>query len=307
MTVPLAPGTVSLGLHPVARSAAEAVDDLRRDAEAAQAAGFDGVTISEHHAGAPGYFANPLLVSATLLAALRTIWVAACPVVLPLRHISGVLEDVAFLRAAFPGRFAVGVAPGWAGDDFALFDVPEQHRRAVFEKQLAVLTAVRDGQHSPAASRLLKDPLVALLASDFPVAVSAAGSLTAVRRAARAGLGLLLSQYMGVVELRRMVQDYRIAGGTGPIVLIRRFWIGTDVPQALVRMMSEQGAWVSRDSSVLLHGDGSLVSAQLRDMMDRTGVDAINMRVQFPGLTRALYEAQVARFGSEVLPGVRGG
>jgi alkanesulfonate monooxygenase SsuD/methylene tetrahydromethanopterin reductase-like flavin-dependent oxidoreductase (luciferase family) len=298
MSIPFAAGSVSLGLHPASDSPAT----LLHEAGLAAAAGFDGVSISEHHAGAAGYFPNPLLVAATLLSTVERAWVAACPVVLPLRPVASVVEDVAYLCAAFPGRFGLGIAPGWAGDDFALFDVPAAERRQRFEAQLATLVTVRDGD-GPALLR--KDPLVAGLR--FPPTVSAAGSRTAAMRAGQARVGMILSQFMSPPELRRLIDVYRAAGGPGPVVLIRRVWLGSELPDGLIALMSPQGAWVAGGTSQLVSGSTGAIADRLRSVLDASGADALNLRVHFPGLSTADYASQVGSLGNKVLPEVRNG
>jgi alkanesulfonate monooxygenase SsuD/methylene tetrahydromethanopterin reductase-like flavin-dependent oxidoreductase (luciferase family) len=298
MSIPFAAGSVSLGLHPTSDSPAA----LLHEARLAVAAGFDGVSISEHHAGAGGYFPNPLLVAATLLSTVEHVWVAACPVVLPLRPVASVVEDVAYLCAAFPDRFGLGVAPGWAGDDFALFDIPAEERRQRFEAQLATLVAVRDGD---GPTLLRKDPLVAGLR--FPPTVSAAGSATAARRAARARVGMILSQFMAPPELRRLIDLYRGAGGPGPVVLIRRVWIGSELPDGLIALMSPQGAWVAGGTSQLASGSTGAIADRLRSVLDASGADALNLRVHFPGLSTADYATQARLLGEKVLSEVRNG
>jgi len=58
---PFAPGSVSLRLYPHNDlPAGEVVEELRRQARAAESAGFDGVMVSEHHGGFAGYLPNPI-------------------------------------------------------------------------------------------------------------------------------------------------------------------------------------------------------------------------------------------------------
>ena len=69
---------------------------------------------SEHHGGFAGYSPNPLQVTGWLLEAMRTGWCAPCPMLLPLRPVALVAEEVAWLAARFPGRVAVGRRAGRA-------------------------------------------------------------------------------------------------------------------------------------------------------------------------------------------------
>src|SRR5216117_2708573 len=80
--------SLSLGLHPVSTlDASQQVDHLIAQATAAEEAGFDGVTVSEHHAGFPGYLPQPLLATHWLLGATRRIWSGPAPTLLGLRTV----------------------------------------------------------------------------------------------------------------------------------------------------------------------------------------------------------------------------
>src|SRR5262249_23103136 len=52
------------------------------------------------------------------------------------------------------------------------------------------------------------------------------GSVTAARRATRAGAGLLFDSLVTPVRVRQLVDAYRSDGGRGPCVLVRRAWLG---------------------------------------------------------------------------------
>ncbi len=59
---------------------------------------------SEHHGGFAGYLPNPLQMTSFILEAHPTGWAAACPLLLPLRPIAQLAEEVAWLAARHPGR-----------------------------------------------------------------------------------------------------------------------------------------------------------------------------------------------------------
>ena len=66
---PFAPASVSVGLHPpVGGSPAAQAADVLESGALAEEVGFDGVTMSEHHNGFPGYLPQPLLMCGLVLA-----------------------------------------------------------------------------------------------------------------------------------------------------------------------------------------------------------------------------------------------
>ena len=123
MNAPLARGSVSLRLYPhLDRDAVDIVAELCAQAALAAAHGFDGVMTSEHHGGFAGYLPNPLQAAGWCLDTMEAGWAAACPLLLPLRPVALVAEEVAWLAARFPGRVGVGVAVGALPVDFEIMD-----------------------------------------------------------------------------------------------------------------------------------------------------------------------------------------
>ena len=109
---PLHNGSVSLRLYPCQGTAPEQINELRSEAVIAESVGYDGVMVSEHHAGFPGYLPNPLQLASFLLAETKSIWVAPCPLLLPLKAKALIAEEIAWLSSAFPERLGVGFAAG---------------------------------------------------------------------------------------------------------------------------------------------------------------------------------------------------
>ncbi len=111
-----------------------------------------------------------------------------------------------------------------------------------------------------------------------------------------------------------MVGVYREAGGPGPVVLVRRAWIGGAPPlelekarDALVREtvpVYKRDAWLSPEE-MIINGESHEVADQLADVMDQTGADALNLRVHVPGLHPAAVVDQIGLL-RDVLPQLRG-
>ena len=56
----LGAGSVSLRLYASEGTSVDQVNQMRAEAQLAEDIGYDGVMVSEHHAGFPGYLPNPL-------------------------------------------------------------------------------------------------------------------------------------------------------------------------------------------------------------------------------------------------------
>jgi alkanesulfonate monooxygenase SsuD/methylene tetrahydromethanopterin reductase-like flavin-dependent oxidoreductase (luciferase family) len=295
---PLSPGSVSLRLYPHAElEATEAVDRLLAQGRSASTAGFDGVMTSEHHGGFGGYLPNPIQAAGWLLDTMPTGWAAPCPLLLPLRPTALVVEELAWLAVRFPGRVGVGVAAGSLDDDFAIMEQTKEGLVERFEQGLATLSAALGGTDP---GQLTGDAAVARC-RDHPVpVVSAAMSGTAVRRAARLGAGLLIESLSTPDRVRLLVAGYRQAGGVGPVVLIRRAWVGPaptphfDRQLSVYRGYAEAGAQSHWGGDELVTADGAEeVAERLADMVTASGADALNLRIHSPGIGPEAVDAQI--------------
>src|SRR4051812_12199552 len=100
MNAPFARGSISIGLHPpTSLPAAEQVGVLLQWARTAETAGFDGVTLSEHHAGFPGYMPAPIMGAGWILEHTERVWAGPAAMVLGLRNPMLVAEELAWLAA----------------------------------------------------------------------------------------------------------------------------------------------------------------------------------------------------------------
>ncbi len=216
---------MSLRLYPhLDRDVREVVAELCAQAALAGAHGFDGVMTSEHHGGFAGYLPNPLQAAGWCLEAMGEGWAAACPLVLPLRPVALVAEEVAWLAARFPDRVGVGVAAGALPTDFEIMETDLDGLASRFDAGLQRLA--RALHHGDAGGPLANDPAIAACAARPIPMVSAASSVTGARRAARNGVGILLDSLTTTARARELTGAYRAAGGAEPCILIRRAWVG---------------------------------------------------------------------------------
>ena len=305
---PFGRGSVSIRLYPHNELAAESiVRELCAQAGRALRGGFDGVMTSEHHGGFAGYLAQPLQMATFVLEEHATGWVAAAPLLLPLRPTTLVAEEIAWLQARHRGRVGLGVAIGALPLDFEAAGVDPDGAVDSFKAELPRLVAMLRGEDlGPVAD----DPGLRAC-RDHPVPVlSAAVSLGAARRAARCGAGILLEGMSDASRLARVTRAFDEAGGTGSKVLIRRVWLGT-VPSDLVRRQravydgyAGSGSRFGADETVASE-DATEIFDRLVELVRTTGVDALNLRVQLPGMAPEAVRAQIDAVGSEVVDRVR--
>lgn len=304
---PLAAGSVSLRLYPHDLAPAEVVAELRAQARLAEDAGFDGVMTSEHHGGFANYLPNPLLAATWALEATEAAWAGPCPLLLPLRPATQVVEDLAWTAQRFPGRVGAGFAPGALPLDFEMAGVPFDEMRARFRVALPEVTAALAGR---ASGPLADDPAVAALAAAPIATASAAQGPVAARRAAAAGAGLLFDSIIALDRAREVSDAYREAGGTGPCILIRRTWVGETPSREVAAQMERfrraapdqaRAHWAA-DGGLVAGADPAAVAERLRDQLAAAGCDALNLRVFHAGTTPAEARHQIEALGNGVLP-----
>lgn len=309
-SVPFAAGSVSLRLYPHNELSAHAiVRELCEQAALALGLGFDGVMTSEHHGGFAGYMAQPLQMASFVLDSSTSGWAAAAPLLLPLRPTALVAEEVAWLRARHPGRVGLGVAAGALPLDFEVAGVSQADSVDSFKAELPRLVAMLRGE---GLAELEGDPALAACRNTPVPVVSAAVSVAAATRAARCGAGILMEGMSAPERLRRLTTAFEGAGGRGAKVLIRRVWLG----RVQSRLVADQRAVYESyaadanafgaDQTVAADEPGDLV-ARLLGAMDETGADALNLRVQLPGMEPAQVREQIQDIGSEVVGLLRAG
>jgi alkanesulfonate monooxygenase SsuD/methylene tetrahydromethanopterin reductase-like flavin-dependent oxidoreductase (luciferase family) len=307
---PFARGSVSLRIYPHNDLPAPAiVDEVREQAALGAERGFDGVMTSEHHGGFAGYLPNPLQVAGWCLEAMPSGWAAPCPMLLTLRPAALVAEEAAWLAARFPGRVGLGVAAGALTDDFEIMGLPIDDRAARFSNELAELAGLLNGSDP----RGLAGDAAIKACAEYPVpVVSAAMSNTAVRRAARHGVGILFDSLSTPERCRELSDTYRLARGAGPCILIRRAWVGEPPREGVARQLDTYRSYAPDAAQRHWEGEQLVTSASavevaagLADAARRADADALNIRVHVAGVTPEAAREQIVRLGDEVIPELR--
>ncbi|HWC36158.1 MAG TPA: LLM class flavin-dependent oxidoreductase [Mycobacteriales bacterium] len=297
-------GSVSLRLYPhLELSPAGIVEELLDQGRLAEAAGFDGLMVSEHHNAFAGYLPNPIQVAGWLLDVTDHAWAAPCPLLLPLRPAALVAEELAWLAARFPGRVGVGLAAGSLDADFAIAGTDKADLAARFAAGLTTVSQMLLGR-DPGA--LESDPAIAQCVGNPLPVVSAAMSPAACRRAATAGVGLLFDSLTTTERCRELVDGYRAAGGPGPVVLIRRVAPGAPPSERqndqlrLYRSYAAPPAIEHWGEDQLASGDAASIAQTLAAQATAVGADCLNLRVHAPGVEPAEVRSHIGAL-SEVV------
>jgi alkanesulfonate monooxygenase SsuD/methylene tetrahydromethanopterin reductase-like flavin-dependent oxidoreductase (luciferase family) len=307
-TEPFAADSISLRLYPHNElDAGGIIRELCDQAMLGLANGFDGIMTSEHHGGFAGYLPNPLQMSSFILEENQAGWVAPCPVILPLRPVAQLAEEVAWLDSRHPGRVGLGVAAGALPLDFEAMAVPFGEAVPLFKTGLPRIVDMLQGRNLG----VLEGDRALLGCASSPVPVlSTAASTAAARRAAGCGAGLLTEGMSSVKRLRSFCDAYDAAGGTGPKVIIRRVWIGEPKTQLMAdqRAVYQSYASDSRqapEDETIVATDPAELAERLYASCVEAGGDSINLRIHLPGITAAEARQQITELTGNVLPGLR--
>ncbi len=303
-SLPFGAGSVSLRLYPHNELPAEAiVRELSTQAGLALRSGFDGIMTSEHHGGFAGYLAQPLQVASFVLEENTNGWAAAAPLLLPLRSTALVAEEVAWLQARHRGRVGLGVAVGALPLDFQVAGVSQSEAVARFKSELPRLVAMLRGE---GLGDLERDPALLACRRDTVPVLSAAVSMAAAVRAARCRAGILMEGMSAPARLARLTRAFAEAGGTGSAVLIRRVWLGRVSTELVTRQRAVYDSYAGRGDTF---GDDETIAAEepaelverLAATITEVGADALNLRVQLPGLAPEEVREQITRIGTAVV------
>jgi alkanesulfonate monooxygenase SsuD/methylene tetrahydromethanopterin reductase-like flavin-dependent oxidoreductase (luciferase family) len=304
--IPYAPGSIALGIHALSTlPAGQQLEQAVLQAKMAESAGFDGVTLSEHHAGIDGYLPQPLQVCGYLLEETRRVWSGPTPTLLTMRNPHLLAEEIAWAAARYPGRFAAGFAAGYTPSDFEAVGLDNEGLATRFAENLSLLLAALGGE-----GLLGQDAAIAAFDPARTPLAAAVHSMSAARQVAGLGLGALLIGSGDLTgRVAKVLRAYEEAGGTGPRVWIRRVFVG-ELPQAAVEELDRAyGTWDKSSGGSLnefVHGSAEEVAARLLEELKAIGpTSSLNLRVHLPGMSPTSLLEQIDVLGSDVLPLVR--
>jgi alkanesulfonate monooxygenase SsuD/methylene tetrahydromethanopterin reductase-like flavin-dependent oxidoreductase (luciferase family) len=136
---------VAFGLFDWIDRASAPVNELFKERlqllEAADAAGFYGYHVAEHHATPLGMAPSPALFLAAAAQRTRHIRLGPLVYLLPLYHPLRLIEEICMLDQLSDGRLDLGVGRGVSPYELRYFGVDPGETRAIFNETLAALLA----------------------------------------------------------------------------------------------------------------------------------------------------------------------
>ncbi len=211
-----------------------------REAEAAEAAGFSGFFVGEHHQDKDGFLPSPFVVLAAIAARTQRIRVGTAVLLLPLHHPIRVAEDAATLDIVSGGRTVLGVGLGYQEADFRAAGIDRRERVPRFEESVDILRRAWTGEPIRHKGRAFEIDDVRVTPAPLQqpgIPIWVGGWVpAAVERAGRLGDALVLGPSFTLDENRALADRYRAAaeaaGRTPQLVLMRDAWVADSFEEA---------------------------------------------------------------------------
>jgi alkanesulfonate monooxygenase SsuD/methylene tetrahydromethanopterin reductase-like flavin-dependent oxidoreductase (luciferase family) len=319
--------------HPPEIAPGDAVRDHLEQVQVARDLGFASVFAGQHFLSHPFQMFQSVPLLARIAAEAGGMTVGTGILLLPLLNPVEVAENAATLDAIVPGEFVLGVGIGYRPVENAAFGVVK-NRVKLFERKLEVIRRLLAGQTASATEDgfVLDEVRLSMIPPTPPPIWIAANSDPAVRRAARLGDAWLINPHTRLDELESQATMYRDERRTADlpapeqVPIIKEVCVAESDEAALKTarpfLKAKYDAYVNwGQSEVLPEGDtlrrewdeltggGRFIlgspqtcAAQLRDHVERLGVDHLICRVQWPGMPQADVLKTMRLLATEVLP-----
>jgi len=166
---------------------------------AAEQLGFGSVWLTEHHFVDDGYTPSPLVLAAAIGARTETMRLGTNLMILPLHDPVRIAEDAATLAILTRGRFDLGVAIGYRGEEFEAFGRSLKNRPSLIEEAVEIIRRAWRGEALNFSGKRFSygDVKVTPLPATPPRLFIGGMSEPAIDRVARIGDGLLSTGGIG--------------------------------------------------------------------------------------------------------------
>ncbi len=178
----------------------------------ADAHGFGGVTLEEHHGAFNGWSPSPLILAGLIFGASQKLQVTLSALLVPLHDPLRIAEDIAVLDLASGGRLVVIAGIGYRPEEYAAHGKDWAARGALMDEAITVMRQAWTGEPFDYHGNTVR-VTPAPMSTPHPILMLGGTSKIAARRAARFGLPFFAAaQVPGLAEY---YNEQCAANGTG--------------------------------------------------------------------------------------------
>ena len=297
----------------------------------AEGIGFESVWLTEHHFCDDGYAPSPLVIAAAIGARTQRMRIGTNLLQIPLHNPLRLAEDAATLSLLTGGRFDLGVAIGYRGLEFDVFDRKLAHRPSLLEEGVEIIKrAWRGDAINFAGKRFTVGDIRVTPVPQHPPRILIGGmAAPAIERAARIGDGFLSTGGIGHDVYVDALQKAGKAASDG-VICAGDWAIVSDDPEREARLIgdhvlyqtNEYVGWGAfgppdqvplfpsaeaalRDGLYVLSTPDEAVTRLTAMLKQYPQIVDVHFWAQFPGESVASGSRRIECLAKQVLPKVR--
>ena len=297
----------------------------------AEGIGFESVWLTEHHFCDDGYTPSPLVIAAAIGARTKGMRIGTNLLQIPLHNPLRLAEDAATLSLLTGGRFDLGVAIGYRGLEFDVFDRKLAHRPSLLEEGVEIIRRAWRGEAINFAGKRFNvgNIRVTPVPQHAPRILIGGMAPPAIERAARIGDGFLSTGAIGHDVYVDALQKAGKRAGDG-VICAGDWAIVSDDPEREARLIgdhvlyqtNEYVGWGAfgppdqvplfpnaeaalRDGLYVLSTPDEAVARLTAMLKQYPQIVDVHFWAQFPGESVASGSRRIECLAKQVLPKVR--
>jgi alkanesulfonate monooxygenase SsuD/methylene tetrahydromethanopterin reductase-like flavin-dependent oxidoreductase (luciferase family) len=309
---------------------------MLKQAETAEALGFDSIWLTEHHFTDDGYLPAMMPAAAAIAARTTRVTIGTYVLLAPFQHPLKLAEDAAVVDVISNGRLRLGIGQGYRQEEFDGFGVTRSERLGRTLETIDILKKAWTGERFSHEGKYFRLSDVRVLpapaSKPHPEILWGAGAPKAIRRGAamdmsfacvggRKEIGIYLDALKG---LGKDPSRYSIVNSRVVYISDTEAEAWNDARGALMYQAELYGKWLGAaagtndPSKILIRPDPDRlrrtsilgppgeVLKRIAEIVETTPLTELIVVTQLPGLDPAKAQRSLERFGRDVLPALKG-
>ena len=272
-------------------SGPQALAQIPEQARQAEALGFSGFWLPEHHFQGEASLSAPLILLAGCASITRTIDLGTTSLLLPIRNPTALAEETATLDVLAGGRLILGLGRGVDERLFHVFDLEVKEKRKLFKTALLAMLSAWQGESLLPDDSVILSPRPAQ--RPHPRLWIAAFGPLALKQAAHFGCPYLASPMESLSQLKTNLDIYHEALATegqprpDKVPIMRTIFITENArqAQAIKHRLSEQLRSEDPVEPPYWVGSKGFVEDRLQAHIETLGMNYLIARGRIPGVS----------------------